>query len=74
MEKQRKRIGTLIENTGIYPNMTVEENLEVAIKLFRDKIEEKYLFCLNIFCEKCIIIFEKSCAFGRFVHCILKKH
>ncbi|MGN0341438.1 MAG: ABC transporter ATP-binding protein [Roseburia sp.] len=30
VEKQRGRIGTLIENPGIYPNMTAEENLEVA--------------------------------------------
>lgn len=30
VEKQRDRIGTLIENPGIYPNMTAEENLEVA--------------------------------------------
>lgn len=30
LEKQRKRIGTLIENPGIYPNMTAKENLEVS--------------------------------------------
>lgn len=29
-EQQRKRIGTLIEETGVYPNMTVEENLEIV--------------------------------------------
>lgn len=30
LEQQRSRIGTLIENSGIYPNMTAEENLEVV--------------------------------------------
>ena len=30
LEKQRNRIGTLIENPGIYPNMTAQENLEVV--------------------------------------------
>lgn len=34
LEKQRKRIGTLIENPGIYPNMTAEENLEVVRRSF----------------------------------------
>lgn len=29
-EQQRKRIGTLIEETGVYPNMTAEENLEIV--------------------------------------------
>lgn len=30
VELQRKRIGTLIEETGVYPNMTAEENLEIV--------------------------------------------
>ncbi|MGN0350024.1 MAG: ATP-binding cassette domain-containing protein [Roseburia sp.] len=30
VEVQRKRIGTLIEETGVYPNMTAEENLEIV--------------------------------------------
>ncbi len=30
LEKQRKRIGSLIENPGIYPSMTARENLEVV--------------------------------------------
>lgn len=34
LEKQRNRIGTLIENPGIYPNMTAKENLEVARRNF----------------------------------------
>ena len=34
LEKQRTRIGTLIENPGIYPNMTAKENLEVIRKTF----------------------------------------
>lgn len=34
LEKRRKRIGTLIENPGIYPNMTAEENLEVIRRSF----------------------------------------
>lgn len=34
LEKQRERIGTLIENPGIYPNMTAKENLEVARRNF----------------------------------------
>lgn len=32
LEKQRKRIGTLIENAGIYPNLTAKENLEIIRK------------------------------------------
>ncbi|MBQ6887855.1 MAG: ABC transporter ATP-binding protein [Lachnospiraceae bacterium] len=34
LEKQRKRIGSLIENPGIYPNMTARENLEVVRRSF----------------------------------------
>lgn len=34
LEKQRKRIGTLIENPGVYANMTARENLEVIRKNF----------------------------------------
>lgn len=30
LEKQRKRIGTLIENAGYYANMTARENLEIV--------------------------------------------
>ena len=30
LEKQRMRIGTLIENPGIYPGMTARDNLEVV--------------------------------------------
>lgn len=30
LEQARKRIGTLIEDPGIYPNMTAEENLEIV--------------------------------------------
>lgn len=30
LEKQRKRIGSLIENPGIYPNMTAKDNLEIV--------------------------------------------
>ena len=30
LEKQRKRIGSLIENPGVYPNMTARENLEIV--------------------------------------------
>lgn len=30
LEQMRKRIGTLIENPGVYPNMTAEENLEIV--------------------------------------------
>lgn len=30
LEKQRVRIGTLIENPGVYPNMTARDNLEIA--------------------------------------------
>ena len=30
LEQARKRIGTLIENPGVYPNMTAEENLEIV--------------------------------------------
>lgn len=34
VEKSRSRIGTLIENPGIYPNMTAKENLEVVRRNF----------------------------------------
>lgn len=34
LEKQRKRIGTLIENAGIYPHMTAKENLEIVRRNF----------------------------------------
>lgn len=34
VEKQRKRIGTLIENPGVYPNMTARENLEIIRRSF----------------------------------------
>lgn len=34
LEKQRKRIGTLIENAGIYANMTAKENLEIVRRNF----------------------------------------
>lgn len=34
LEKQRRRIGTLIENAGIYPNMTAKENLEIVRRNF----------------------------------------
>lgn len=30
LEQARKRIGTLIENPGVYPNITAEENLEIV--------------------------------------------
>lgn len=30
LEKQRVRIGTLIENPGVYPNMTARDNLEIV--------------------------------------------
>lgn len=30
LEKQRKRMGTLIEHSGVYPNMTARENLEIV--------------------------------------------
>lgn len=30
LEQARKRIGTLIEDPGVYPNMTAEENLEIV--------------------------------------------
>ena len=30
LEKERERIGTLIEHSGVYPNMTAYENLEVV--------------------------------------------
>lgn len=32
LEQARKRIGTLIENPGVYPNMTAEENLEIVCR------------------------------------------
>lgn len=34
LEKQRKRVGSLIENPGVYPNMTAKENMEVVRKSF----------------------------------------
>lgn len=34
LEKQRKRIGTLIENAGVYANMTARENLEIVRRNF----------------------------------------
>lgn len=34
LERQRKRIGTLIESPGIYPNMTARDNLEVIRRSF----------------------------------------
>lgn len=34
LERQRKRIGTLIESPGIYPNMTAKDNLEVVRRSF----------------------------------------
>lgn len=34
LEKQRRRIGTLIENAGIYPHMTAKENLEIVRRNF----------------------------------------
>ena len=34
LEKQRLRIGTLIENPGVYGNMTAKENLEVVRRNF----------------------------------------
>lgn len=30
IEVQRKRIGTLIESPGMYPNMTASENMEIV--------------------------------------------
>ncbi len=48
LKKQRTRIGTLIENPGIYPNMTAGENLEVIRKSFGiagvGKVEEMLRF------------------------------
>lgn len=34
LEKQRKRIGTLIENAGIYANMSAKDNLEIIKRNF----------------------------------------
>lgn len=34
LERQRKRIGTLIESPGVYPNMTARDNLEVVRRSF----------------------------------------
>lgn len=34
LEKQRRRIGTLIENAGVYANMTARENLEIVRRNF----------------------------------------
>lgn len=34
LERQRKRIGTLIESPGIYPNMTARDNLEIIRRSF----------------------------------------
>ncbi|MBO5227787.1 MAG: ATP-binding cassette domain-containing protein [Lachnospiraceae bacterium] len=34
VDVQRKRIGTLIENPGIYPNMTAKDNLEIVRRTF----------------------------------------
>lgn len=34
LERQRRRIGTLIENAGIYANMTAKENLEIVRRNF----------------------------------------
>lgn len=48
LEQMRKRIGTLIENPGIYQNMTAEENLEVVRRNFgiaeRDAVREMLEF------------------------------
>lgn len=34
LEQQRLRVGSLIENPGVYPNMTARENLEVTRRSF----------------------------------------
>ena len=34
LEKQRKRMGTLIEHSGVYANMTAKENLEIVRRSF----------------------------------------
>ena len=34
LELERKRIGSLIESPGVYPNMTAKENLEVVRRVF----------------------------------------
>ena len=34
IEKQRKRIGILIEDIGMYPNMTASENMEIVRRNF----------------------------------------
>lgn len=34
VETQRKRMGTLIENPGVYPNMTARENLEIIRRAY----------------------------------------
>ncbi|WP_167957559.1 ABC transporter ATP-binding protein [Anaerosporobacter faecicola] len=34
LDKQRKRIGTTIENPALYPNMTAKQNLEYYVKLY----------------------------------------
>lgn len=48
LEKQRKRIGSLIENPGIYPNMTARENLEIVRRSFgitdKNAVEEMLQF------------------------------
>ncbi|MBE5876732.1 MAG: ABC transporter ATP-binding protein [Lachnospiraceae bacterium] len=33
LEKQRKRMGTLIEHSGVYANMTAKENLEIVRRI-----------------------------------------
>ena len=33
LEKQRKRMGTLIEHSGVYNNMTAKENLEIVRRI-----------------------------------------
>ncbi len=48
LEKQRGRIGTLIENAGIYANMTAKENLEIVRRNFgiteKDAVDEMLKF------------------------------
>lgn len=48
LEKQRKRIGTLIENAGIYANMSAKDNLEIVKRNFgiteKNAVEEVLKF------------------------------
>lgn len=48
LERQRRRIGTLIENAGIYANMTAKENLEIVRRNFgiteRNAVDEMLEF------------------------------